>query len=203
MFPLENCTKEYKKLYEIYNKAEEILNNIGLTDITVKDIRLNNRLTTTLAWYISGEEVIEVSTRHFACGSYDEIMCTIIHEISHNICENRHGEQKEWGGHTAKWWKIADEITEKTGYNIQPCSKVTEDESKIIYTPEYVHRFKCKKCGYEYDAYSFKEDPKKVRKQKCLGCLARHKLHGEEYSKGEFECIKSGICRYKQEYITT
>lgn len=28
MFSLENCTEEYKKLYEMYNKAESILNNI-------------------------------------------------------------------------------------------------------------------------------------------------------------------------------
>ena len=48
IFLTDGCTEEYKKLYEMYNKAESILNNIGFTDITVTRICFNNRLKTTL-----------------------------------------------------------------------------------------------------------------------------------------------------------
>lgn len=200
IFKTDRCTDEYKKLYEMYNKAESILNEIGFTDIDVKRICFNNRLKSTLGWYISDTKVIEISTRHFACGTYDEVLNTMIHEISHNICENRHGEQTENGGHTKEWFEIANYITEKTGYEIQPTSSVSVDKSKIISIPKYFHRFKCKRCGYEYTAYSVKEDSNKVRKQKCIGCMCVHKLDGKEYSDGEFECIKSGIDHYEHKY---
>lgn len=125
---------------------------------------------------------------------------TIIHEISHNICEEKYGAQRENGGHTKEWFEIAVYITEKTGYEIQPTSSVSVDRSRIISIPKYFHRFKCKKCGYEYTAYSAKENPNKVRKRKCIGCLCNHKHFGHAYSDGEFECIKSGIDRFEHKY---
>ena len=77
----------------MYNKAEAILNDIGFKNITVNRISFNNRLRSTLGWYISSTKSIEISTRHFACGTYDDVLNTIIHEISHNICEEKYGEQ--------------------------------------------------------------------------------------------------------------
>ncbi len=194
------CTDEYRKLYEMYNKAESILNDIGFKNITVNRISFNNRLTSTLGWYISSTKSIEISSRHFACGTYEEVLNTIIHEISHNICEEKYGEQIENGGHTKEWYEIADYITEKTGYEIKPTSNVTEDKNKIISIPKYFHRFKCKKCGYEYTAYSKFRDSSKVRKQKCIGCLSNHKVLGYEFSEGEFECIKNGLDHYEHKY---
>lgn len=187
----------------MYNKAEELLRGIGLTEITVNSISLNNRLTRTWGWYISDTKAIEISTRHFACSTYEEVLNTIIHEISHNICEEKYGEQLENEGHSEKWFEIANYITEKTGYKIQQYSSMSVDKSKIISTPKYFHRFKCKRCGYEYTAYSIKENSNKVRKQKCIGCLCAHKLDGKEYSDGEFECIKSGIDHYEHKYKLT
>lgn len=186
----------------MYNKAEFILNDIGFTNITVKRICFNNRLRTTLAWYIHDTRTIEVSTKHFACCDDDEIMNTIIHEISHNICEEKYGKQEENQGHSKEWFEIADYITEKTGYLIEQYASdsIKEDKSKIISTPIYFHRFKCKKCKYEYTAYSKKKDPSKVRKQKCIGCLIGYKVLGYEYSEGEFECIKSGFDHYEHKY---
>lgn len=187
----------------MYNKAESILNDIGFKNITVNRISFNNRLTSTLGWYISSTKSIEISTRHFVCGTYEDVLNTIIHEMSHNICEEKYGEQIENGGHTKEWYEIADYITVKTGYEIKPTSDVTEDKNKIISIPKYFHRFKCKKCGYEYTAHSKFKDSSKVRKQKCIGCLSSHKVLGYEYSEGEFECIKSGLDHYEHKYKMT
>lgn len=200
MFNMDRSNDDYKRLYEMYNRAENILNGIGFNDITVNRISFNNRLTRTLGRYISDIKSIEISTRHFMCSSYDEVLNTIIHEISHNICEDKYGEQEENGGHTRKWFEIADYITQKTGYKIQPESSVTDDEGEIISTPKYFHRFKCKKCGYEYTAYSKFKENKMVRKQKCIGCWCANKLDGKKYSDGDFECIRSGIDHYEHKY---
>lgn len=203
MFKVDRCNGDYKRLYEMYNKAENILNIIGLIEIDVKRISLNNRLTRTLGWYISDTKCIEISTRHFMCSPDEEILNTIIHEISHNICENKFGEQEENGGHTKKWFEIAQFISDKTGYIIQPETSITEDLNVIVDIPQYYHIFKCKKCGYEYTAYSMYKEPLKIRKRKCICCLYEYKLHNKEYSEGDFKCIQSGISHYRHKYKRT
>lgn len=89
----------------MYNKSIKILNNIGISDITVEDIILNKRLTSTLGRYSPDLKLIEISTRHFICGEYNEVINTIIHEIIHNICHNRYDDQDYNNGHTKEWFK--------------------------------------------------------------------------------------------------
>lgn len=187
-------------LLKMYNEAVQLLNDIGIRDISVSEIKLNAKLKKTLGQYSEKTKEIEISKLHYYCSTKEEVFGTILHEISHNVCQNRFGPQGENGGHTEKWQEIADYITENTGYKMQPVSNVSWNMAKVNRIPEYYHRFKCKKCGYEYTTYSKKENPAEVKKRKCIGCQCAYLRLGRPYSDGEFEVIKSGISRYR---ITT
>lgn len=189
IFDTDRSSEEFKKMYEMYNEAEKLLNSIGFKNISVRRITFNNRFTSTFGSYISNTKTIEISKRHFACGNREDVMNTIIHEISHNICEDRYGEQIDNNGHTREWFEIANYISKNTKYKIEQFSDLEEDKSKIISFPKYFHRMKCNVCGYEYTTISKFEDPNKLRKRKCILCQSNYKLI-DKCSDGDFKCIK-------------
>lgn len=186
--------RNISELDSILNNCISILNNVGYVNINIKSIRFNERLKSTYGKYISADKIIEINKYHFLYGELNDIENTIIHEIVHHLDAESYKDKWEYrekcykrgrsnGGHTENWFKLAKDVTFKTGYNIEQFGETD------IYIPEktskpkvirYLHYFKCKKCNYVTWSYSKFKDPNKViGRQKCEACQCYYNNDGE------------------------
>ena len=116
---------------EFFKEAVQLLDKSPLQEyISVKEISLNSRLKRILGRYFVFTKKIEISEEVFYCCEKQDILKVILHELCHNICEEKYGRQKEHGGHTEKWYEIGEQITEITGIPINRRSSLNIDESK-------------------------------------------------------------------------
>jgi predicted SprT family Zn-dependent metalloprotease len=190
---MEQLRKE-SDLQPILERCIRILNDVGYKNINISNIRFNERLKSTYGRYISRDRVVEINKYHFLYGKLNDIENTIIHEIVHHLDAESYKDFQEYrekcykrgrsnGGHTENWFKLAKDVTDKTGYVIE---RYGEHD---IYIPEkpskpkvkrYLHYFRCKKCKHVTWSYSKFEDPNKViGRQKCEACQCYYNNDGE------------------------
>jgi predicted SprT family Zn-dependent metalloprotease len=187
----KRCESELNNVLE---KCISILNNSGYTNININGIKFNERFKSIYGRYNSKDRIIEINKYHFLYGEMFDIENTVIHEIAHQLDIDSYKDLVEYrkncykrgrsnGGHTENWYRLAKDITSKTGYQIK---KYGEED---IYIPEqpnkqkikrYLHYFKCKKCGNVIWSYSKFDDPTKVvPRQKCERCECYYGTNGE------------------------
>lgn len=160
--------------------------DIGFNHIEINDIVLNNRMKTTMGRYYHEKRLIEISSKHFKYSDKEEVMNTIIHELSHNICDLKYGSIMTNDGHSEEWEEIADFISNHTKYKITQYSK---DDNHIEYIPKksyYRHYLKCSKCNHTDSMISQYENYNEVkRRKKCMACEVFH----DQIS--YMECVKT------------
>lgn len=180
------------ELHKMLLDGIKLLSNIGFNHIEVNDIALNNRKSSTLGSYYHNKRLIEISTKHFKYSDKEEVMNTIIHELSHNICDLKHGSIMINDGHSDEWKEIADFISKNTGYKITQYSDEEIPYESIPRKSYYRHYLKCSKCGHTDSMISqYKIYAEVKRKKKCMCCEVFHNQIGN------MECVNTYHNHYK------
>lgn len=166
--------------------------DIGFNHIEINDIVLNNRMKTTLGCYYHDKKLIEISTKHFKYSDKEEVMNTIIHELSHNICDLKYGSNMINNGHSKEWEEIAEYISNNTKYKITQYSEDNTNFKSIPKTEYFIHYLKCDECNYTDSLISKFQDYDKVKKKKkCIACeVANNRVN-------YMDCIKTYHDHYK------
>lgn len=180
------------KLHIMLIDAIKLLISIGYNHIEINDIVLNNRLSSTFGRYYHNKRLIEINTIHYKYSSKEDVMNTIIHELTHNIHDLKYGDNALQGDHNVQWLEIAKDVTEKTGYVIKEYATEDIDYSKIPKVEYFHHYLKCKICGHtDYSISKFKDASKVVKRKKCICCEVSHNRDGE------FVCVGTKHAYYK------
>jgi predicted SprT family Zn-dependent metalloprotease len=180
------------KIHKMLLDGIVILVDIGFNHIEINDIVLNNRLTSTLGCYYHENRIIEISTKHFMFSDKEEVMNTIIHELSHNICDLKYGSNMVNDGHSKEWFEIAKFISENTNYKIEQYGDTNINVAEIPRIEYFFHDVKCSVCNnreWLISKYSNYSDVK--RKKICPNC---------QYSSNKkiiMNCYKTSHDHYK------
>jgi len=136
-----------KDVYSIYEDAQTILRNCGITVGNVESVNVNTRAKRRwgCSKYKNGNFTIEISDRLLADEvPYNSALTTMVHELLHCDVDKR--------SHTGEWKRCAEIVNQRYPYlNIKrttsPEEKGIDEEPTRVRHEDFKYFIKCCDCG--------------------------------------------------------